>query len=102
MHRKKCLCCSFCLALSFSHFLPHTFLPSWPALQFLFLALSLPKGPGVKSAEDSVFLLGVVVISGLCEHHGEPGKEKNDNPWRKTRHSSTLQLLSYKDLSLQK
>lgn len=56
----------------------------------------------MKSAEDSVFLLGVVVITGLCEHQREPGMEKNDNLWMKTRHSNTLQLLSYKDLSLQK
>lgn len=33
---KNSLCCSFCLALSFSHFLRHIFPPSYPLLQFLF------------------------------------------------------------------
>lgn len=66
--QEKCFWRSFCLALSFSHFLPNTFLPSWPASQFLLLPLSPPKSPGVKSAEASVFAARVMVITELRDH----------------------------------
>lgn len=84
MHRKN-VSRSFCLALSFSHFLPNTFLPSWPASQFLLLPLSPPKSPVVKSAEASVFAARVMVITELRDHLREEWTVEKRSAWRKTK-----------------